>query len=115
MFRQGDVLLITMARQEDLGEEVTDPRGLVLAAGETSGHFHALTGPGTKLFRFRDTTQLGRIAFVGKSGAELRVIGGGSGGKDRHTPVALKPGQYLSTVQRSWTEEDEARSRQVAD
>lgn len=113
--RQGDVFLIAMAPTAEREPEVKDPRGLVLAEGETSGHHHALTGSGAKLFRFRDTSQLGRIVVVGRAGAEVHVVGGGSAGVDRHIPIALKPGAYLSTVQRSWTAADDARSRQVAD
>ena len=116
ILRQGDVLLISMAPTDAKEPERVDPRGLVLAEGETSGHFHGVVGLGAKLFRFRDSAQLGRIVHVARAGAEVRVVGGSSGGVDRHTPVALESGQYLSTVQRSWTASDEAAaSAAVAD
>jgi hypothetical protein len=114
--RQGDVLLLVAAPLDAVEPEATDPRGLVLAEGETSGHFHGVRGLGVKLFRFRDPKQLGRIVEVARGGAEVRVVGGSSGGVDRHTPIALASGQYLSTVQRSWTASDEAAaSAQVND
>ena len=110
IIRQGDVLLIST---DKTGDEAApkDPRGLVLAEGETSGHYHAVTGRGHKLYQLRNTSD--RLLVVGKAGADLRVIGGGSGGVDRHTPVSLAPGKYLVRVQRSWS--SELASRQVSD
>jgi hypothetical protein len=113
LIRQGDVLLIPtdFADSADWQPEPKDPRGLVLAEGETSGHHHQLFGRGHKLFRFRDTQQ--RVLIVGRSGGELRVVGGGTGGVDRHTPISLAPGKYMVRIQRSWTSEQ--ASRQVQD
>lgn len=102
MIRQGDVLLIKTDRTGDQPAP-KDPRGLVLAEGETSGHYHAVTGRGHKLTQFRATGE--RVLVVGRAGAELRVIGGGSGGVDRHTPISLAPGNYEVRIQRAWTSE----------
>src|SRR5271157_1550554 len=113
MVRQGDVLLVSMAPTTQMDPAPTGPRGLVLAEGESSGHFHVLTGA-AKLFRFRDAAQLARIVVVDRDGGAVSVVGGGSD-VARHAPIALAGGQYLSTVQRSWTAEDEARSRQMSD
>ncbi len=110
IIRQGDVLLVKTDAVK--GEEISnDPRGLVLAEGESSGHYHAVFGAGSKLFKFRDTNQ--RMLVVGDEGADLRVVGGGSGGVDRHTPISLKPGNYEIRIQRSWTSAN--ASRQVQD
>ena len=109
MYRQGDVLLIATSEVGDEPEK-KDPRGIVLAEGETSGHHHAVFGRGAKLMRFRDAARQERVVIVGKGGAEVRVVGGGSGGVDRHTPIRLEPGRYLQRVQRSWTSENYSRA-----
>lgn len=111
MIRQGDVLLRRInATAKDLKPEPADPRGLVLAEGETSGHFHSVLGKGAKLCRYKDTNQ--RVLVVAKGGAEVRVIGGGIGGVDRHTPISLSPGKYEVRIQRSFSQ---GYSRKVAD
>lgn len=112
MYRQGDVLLLPVrAGDEDLEPVPADPRGLVLAEGETSGHHHAVFGAGARLCRFRATP--GRVVVVADAGADVRVVGGGSGGVDRHTPISLAPGRYEVRIQRSWT--SAGYSRRVED
>ncbi len=102
MYRQGDVLLVRMpcAKMAELENAPADPRGLVLAEGESSGHHHAVFGRGARLFRYKTD---GRMVVVAPDGAEVRVVGGGSGGVDRHTPITLPPGTYEARIQRSWT------------
>ncbi len=113
IIRQGDVLMIPVGKAPiGIEPETLDPRGIVLAEGETSGHHHGVVGSGCKLFRFREQRSE-RLLTVGRGGAEVRVIGGGSGGVDRHTPVSLKPGHYLVRIQRSWSTAH--ASRQVQD
>ena len=109
--RQGDVLLIPVDAVDATLTVVApkDPRGLVLAEGETSGHDHRVFGRGAKLFHFRDTRS-DRVLVVGRSGADVRVVGGGSGGVDRHTPISLLAGAYLVRVQKQWTAADERAS-----
>lgn len=109
--RQGDVLLIPIRVDlRDLESAPTDVRGLVLAEGETSGHFHAIFGKKARLMRFRDATQ--RVVAVVDGGGEVRVVGGGSGGVDRHTPIKLPSGRYEIRIQRSFSA---GYSRQVQD
>ena len=111
MYRQGDVLLVKVAAElHDLEPLPKEPRGLVLAEGETSGHYHALFGSGAKLMRYKAD---GRAVALVDDGGEVRVIGGGSGGVDRHLPVQLPPGRYEIRIQRSWT--SEIANRQVTD
>lgn len=112
LVRQGDVLLVPVdAMPADTAPAPKDARGLVLAEGESSGHSHQLFGSGAKLFQRAATGQL--FARVGRAGAEVRVVGGGSGGVDRHTPISLAPGAYEIRIQRSWS--SASASRQVAD
>ena len=95
--RQGDVCLIPIALAAGGTEEPepTDPRGLVLAEGESSGHFHAIFGRGAKLFRFRyaNGAHAKLVARLTHEG-ELRTVGGGAAGADRHTAIPLRPGTY---------------------
>lgn len=107
MVRQGDVLLKRVdAKLRELEKAPADARGLVLAEGGSSGHFHAVFGSGAKLMRSRDTQ---RVVVVADQGAELRVVGGGSGGVDRHVPVQISPGRYEVRIQRTWTSANAAR------
>lgn len=114
--RQGDVFLRRLdAVPEGIAPAPKDARGLVLAEGETSGHHHQVFGRGSKLMRYADTANTARVLIVGRAGAEVRVIGGGGGGVPRHHPVQLAPGAWEVRLQRTWTSEDEARSRAVED
>jgi len=111
LVRQGDVILIPTTEEPSETLAPKDARGLVLAEGETSGHFHAVFGRGCKLFARSAANE--RMLIVARGGAEVRVVGGGSAGVDRHTPISLAPGKYLVRVQRSWTSAN--ASRQVQD
>lgn len=116
MVRQGDVLLVRLDKEDpELDEVPKDERGIVLAEGETSGHYHQVFGTGVKLFRYRGAESAARVLVVAREGAELRVVGGDSGGVARHLPIPIAPGKWEVRIQRSWTAGDEERSRQVAD
>jgi hypothetical protein len=111
LVRQGDVLLQRIdADDSALKPAPKDARGIVLAEGETSGHHHAVFGRGAKLMQFRDTSAA-RVLVVGRGGAELRVVGGGSGGAPRHEPVCLAPGKWAVRVQKTWSAQDERALR----
>jgi hypothetical protein len=112
MKRQGDVLLIKtkIPSQKETEPTAEDPRGVVLAEGESSGHYHAVFGKGARLCQYKQGGA--RVLIVGE-GAEVRVVGGGSGGVDRHTPISLAPGAYEVRIQRAWT--SALASRQVQD
>jgi hypothetical protein len=115
--RQGDVLLVPIAAPAvaDTTPAPTDARGLVLAEGESSGHHHQVFGRGCKLAHYRESARVVRVLFVGESGADLRVVGGGAGGVDRHERVALAPGAWEVRTQRAFSHEDERLSRPVQD
>ena len=112
IIRQGDVLLIKINKPKasDIEAAPSDARGLVLAEGETSGHFHAIFGNGAKLMQYRQSGQ--RVVVVADGGADMRVVGGGAGGVDRHTPISLKKGHYEVRIQRRFSE---GYSRRVED
>jgi hypothetical protein len=115
MIRQGDIILIPTSSVEidKLQPAPKDPRGIVLAEGETSGHFHALVGRG-KLFRFRDTRRDQMLLRVtSKSGGKIAVVGGEINGSPRHKTLLLEKGDYIVRVQRSWTSAN--ASRKVSD
>lgn len=110
--RQGDVLLIKIGKLPKGIEPVpADPRGIVIAEGETSAHFHAVIGGGAKLFRFTDRRHTDLVVQL-ESDAEVHVVGGGSGDKDRHTSGPLPVGNYRARIQRR---NDAGRARQVQD
>jgi hypothetical protein len=111
--RQGDVLLIPCGAVDagDIEAAPLDARGIVLAEGESSGHFHSVVGRGAKLFRFRDERRTERLLILETRG-DVRVIGGGS--VPRHTAIGLAKGAYLVRTQRFWSAADE-RSLNVQD
>jgi len=110
--RQGDVLLRSIPAPDasELESAPKDTRGLVLAEGETSGHHHAIFGRGARLMQYRQGG--GRVVVVADAGADMRVVGGGSGGVDRHTPISLRPGHYEVRIQKAY---EAGMSRRVAD
>ena len=110
--RQGDVLLLPIeADDAKLEPAPKDPRGLVLAEGESSGHHHAVFGKGARLAQFRQGGQ--RVVVVADAGAEVRVVGGGSGGVDRHHAIELAPGKWELRIQKAWDAQMAASHRVV--
>lgn len=116
LIRQGDVLLIQTSVKEDLVDAPNDKRGLVLAEGETSGHFHSVFGKSgignCKLYHFKDGRADRLLVVSDPEGASVRVVGGGAGGVDRHAPVDIGPGEFIVRLQRQF---DSSYSRQVND
>jgi hypothetical protein len=102
--RQGDVFVELVEEKIPEVAEVVPREGkrIVLAHGEVTGHAHAITGSGAKLFRRGDLRTM--LEVSAKGGVTIR--------HEEHGPIALKPGNYEVVRQREWTGEDE---RQVAD
>lgn len=112
MVRQGDVLLMPSDGDDATRTEVpADPRGLVLAEGESSFHHHAVFGRGNKLFQRAASSD--RVLTVARGGAVVRTVGGGALGLDRHIAIPVAPGSRTVRVQRSWTSAN--ASRRVSD
>jgi hypothetical protein len=110
--RQGDVLVIKVDRlPKGLEPMPVDSRGLVIAEGETSSHYHAIVADGAKLYRFTDRSHTDLVVDVPVTG-EVRVIGGGAGGEARHTSGPIESGVYRARVQRR---NDAGRARRVKD
>lgn len=112
--RQGDVFIMRVADLPELGAEVKDSRGVVLAEGETSGHHHQVFGNGAKLFAFKDARSTARGLIIGDGGAEVRVVGGEVNGVPRHLPIVLPGGKYEVRIQQAW-DAQRAASERVAD
>ena len=99
--RQGDVLLLRRAPAPGAVEKPHDPRGVVLAEGEATGHCHRITDPGVCSLRAEG------VAW------DLLQVGEGIIGRLRHEEHAVGPGTYEVRIQKEydWTAE---ASRAVA-
>ena len=108
LVRQGDVLFIPIeAKESDLEDHDAGPGpGLLVAVGESSGHGHYIFGRGAKLMRYKGTQ---RVVALVDDGGEVRVVGGGAGVVDRHTPVQLAPGRFEIRIQRAWSSANASR------
>lgn len=111
IYRQGDVIIIKRAVAPANGIPAKGRRGVVLAEGETSGHYHQVFGRGAKLFHYKDSTQ--RFLMVAKSGATVRVVGGEVNGVPRHLPIKLEGGTYEIRIQQTWDAARAASERVV--
>ncbi|GAA4669383.1 hypothetical protein [Streptomyces buecherae] len=98
MYRQGDVLIVPVAREAlppsvaALPPRPRDGRGrLVLALGEVTGHAHAVVGPGS----------LVREPGLGGAGY-LHLPEGGRVVHEEHAPIPLPKGWYRVVRQREY-------------
>lgn len=106
--RQGDIFLeaVTAPEFERFGEiEEHDPRGIVLAHGEATGHAHVVIGDGVRLVEGVAVhsvahphpgaweVPVGRFLIVDHP-AVLR--------HDEHAPIPIPPGTYRVTRQREY-------------
>ncbi|MEV4417147.1 hypothetical protein [Catellatospora sp. NPDC049609] len=96
MFRQGDVLVVPIAREalpEGLMDAPRDRRNrMVLALGEATGHAHVLTGERVSLLCPPD--EPGRLYLL--------IEGYGRLVHEEHGPIALSPGAYKVVRQREY-------------
>ncbi|MEV1067938.1 hypothetical protein [Streptomyces sp. NPDC050263] len=98
MYRQGDVLIVPVAREalpphvERAPSQARDGRGrLVLALGEVTGHAHAVVGPGDLV---REPGPFGPLL--------LRLPQGGRVVHEEHAAIALPKGWYRVIRQREY-------------
>ena len=96
MLRQGDVLLVRIDTITDTVTEVPrDGRGVVLAEGEMTGHFHGITSRSATLYRSESDARF------------LRVMGPAPVALDHqeHTTVNIPPGDYQVVIHHEYTPE----------
>ena len=104
--RQGDVGIFRVEPPKKTTPKAIDPRGVVLAEGEVTGHHHRITDPGVCALRAEGVAyDLVRI----ETGALLV--------HEEHDPIAIGPGTYEVRIQRehNWNAEAEEVSRAVVD
>jgi hypothetical protein len=96
MYRQGDVLVMPMPREELPAGLVRAPRDrrnrMVLALGEATGHAHVVTGERVALLCPPDDPE--RLFLV--------IEGYGRLGHEEHGPIALSAGAYRVVRQREY-------------
>jgi hypothetical protein len=91
-----------------------DARGIVIAEGETSAHFHRVSAKkkgDVVLHQFKDARHTDRVLEV-KSKGTVSVIGGGSKEAPRHAAFTIAPGFYRARIQKK---NDAGRVRAVVD
>jgi len=82
MYQQGDVLLVAVdAVPAGAKPCKTDPRGLVLAEGEATGHAHVVSDAGCALLEAED-----KVYLSAPQGATTR--------HEEHKAVTVPPGVY---------------------
>lgn len=94
--RQGDVLVENTVKEVPSQAKAApeDPRGVVLAEGEATGHYHGLGGSRINLFRFDDTQLTSYVTIEGVP-AQLK--------HQEHAEIVVSPGTIEVTIQRQWT------------
>lgn len=121
--RQGDVFLARIDPREvtALREvEERDPRGVVLALGEATGHAHVVVGESVALFEGQLQREVGRAAQLERrdllpgrpisTHRFLRVESPAVLRHEEHGPVELAPGLYRVIRQREYTPAAHGRS-----
>lgn len=104
LYRQGDVLIIRVARIPAKAAKQRRDRGrVVLAYGEVTGHAHAIADSGAELLH-DPATERAFLRVLTEGGVELR--------HEEHATITLPPGSYEVRRQREYSPE---RSRFVAD
>lgn len=100
MYRQGDVLLVPVTdppKARDLAyQKRRKGQGIILAAGEATGHHHRVRERGARVYRGTEITNTSgkRFLFVGKNGATIT--------HEEHDPVAVPQGVFEVVQQREY-------------
>lgn len=102
MYRQGDVLLVPVdSVPQDAKKKRRVGGRVILAAGEVTGHHHAIRDSGVALLELGER----RFVSVGEEGAELK--------HEEHSTIPVAPGAYEVIIQREYDDAEEWR--RVAD
>jgi hypothetical protein len=99
MYRQGDVLIMSVDEVPvDLEEIPRDNGRVVLAYGEVTGHAHAIKEPNVRFLRDKITSD--RFLDVKPTNdnkhAPVKLV------HEEHAPIALPPGKYKVVTQREF-------------
>jgi hypothetical protein len=95
-YRQGDVLLVEVARGPSDSRSVPREQGrLVLAHGEVTGHAHVVTDDAAELVTREQADELYLLIHGGEVVLE----------HEEHDAIALPPGSYRVVRQREYTPE----------
>jgi hypothetical protein len=87
MYRQGDVLICAVdAAPNNLTPVPRDPRGVVLAEGEATGHFHGIKSRSASLFRTEEDVRYMRVT------APVMLK------HQEHSPIKIPRGEYRVTI-----------------
>ncbi|HEY8723470.1 MAG TPA: hypothetical protein VIL92_06375 [Gaiellaceae bacterium] len=106
-YRQGDVLLIPIAKIPTNAKSVKHENGrLILARGEVTGHHHSIAKQaGVELVTAEQATEL-RMWLTITTGEPVALT------HQEHATIMLPPGQYERRIQREYSPE---QIRNVAD
>lgn len=98
IFRQGDVLIVSVAAKPQSASEIIAPEGgrLILAHGEATGHAHAIKAEKAALF---SDPKLMTI-FLTVTGDETVALE-----HDEHSTIHIPPGDYEVIRQRQYSPE----------
>lgn len=111
MYRQGDVLIAEAAipegasfvpRRQNRARFKEVRRGIVLAAGEATGHHHVVTGAGARLYEEGGR----RFLHVPEAGAGVE--------HEEHDTLMLAPGDYEISGQREYDPPAEQTRRRAS-
>lgn len=101
-YRQGDVLLVEVEKVPVAAKKLRRTGGrVILAAGEVTGHHHAMKDQGVALLELGDE----RYLRVPAGGGELK--------HEEHSTIKVEPGDYAVVIQREYDDAEEWR--RVAD
>lgn len=99
MYRQGDVLLVPVndadlpSRKDLRYQKRKKGEGVILAAGEATGHHHRVREAGVREYRWKRGVGLAheRFLFVGAKGGTVT--------HEEHDPITLPPDTVFKIVQ----------------
>ena len=95
MYRQGDVIIIPVeAFPTNTTEVLRDGGRIILAAGEVTGHHHAIASEGAALLAAPNTDDR-FLRIMDASGVTLT--------HEEHAPIVLPAGNYVVRIQREYT------------
>ena len=96
MVRQGDVLLVPVARMPEGHAALAEEGRLIIARGEKTGHHHSVASRDAALVEAAE-------------GVFLRIMAATPLEHPEHAPIWLQPGAYRVVTQREYTPQEIVR------